>query len=119
MKKYYIMSIALAILYIGCSIGKPNVVLQGDIERGYTEFGSILFQGQVINIGDKVASGVKVDLLIYVNESKSELLETRRAILVKDNMKPGEVVRFKAVASIVRTQEMAGWIEADISWDGN
>jgi len=76
-----LLIIYLCVLLLSCDIlktKKAEIVLDGNLQRTYTDYGTPRFEGHVKNIGNKTAYNCMVTIICYSDANKTNIIDTAK-----------------------------------------
>lgn len=96
---------------------KAEIVLDGDLQRTYTSYGSPRFEGWVKNVGDLTAYNVAVEIKCYSDSSKTNIIDTANGYPANlGNIDPGQRAYFEAVCFDVDSHDQIRAYDYEITW---
>ncbi len=119
-----ILVIGLVLLFlIACKspvtpeIKTANIVLDGTLQRTYTDYGSPQFEGYVKNTGNATGYNCMVDITCYSDENKTTIIDNAHGFPADlGDINPGQRAYFDAVAFDTNSHDDIKSYSVDITW---
>ena len=106
------------LIFSGCSnIGTGNLIIVGEVERGYTDYNRPYYSGTVKNEGNNTVYNAAIEFTIYETSAKVHIIDTAWDSLASlSDIAPGETTGFEAVAFDLDSTDQLDHYEVEITW---
>lgn len=92
-------------------------VLDGNLKKTYTSYGSPRFEGYVKNVGNATGYNVMVEITCYSDENKTTIIDVAKGFPANlGNIKPGKRAYFEAIAFDCDSHSEIKAIDIEITW---
>jgi len=92
-------------------------VLDGNLKKNYTSYGSPRFEGYVKNVGNATGYNVMVEITCYSDENKTTIIDSAKGFPADlGNIGPGKRAYFDAIAFDCNSHSEIKAIDIEITW---